>query len=240
MGVRGTEVAKEASDMILLDDNFATIRDAVKEGRRIFENIRKFVNYLLTCNLAEVLVIFLATLFLPLKEPALLPVQILWINFLTDGFPAVALSLDPARKNIMKIPPRARNEGIINRQFAWLIGVIGVKKALELLLIFFIGLALWNESVARTMLFTGFILYEFIRIFVIRYQEKLSFFANRAMIFALILSVALHLVLLYSPLAAVFHVVPLSPEHWALLLGVGAVAFATSVGVTSLIIKYIR
>lgn len=240
MGIRGTEVAKEASDIILLDDNFATIRDAVKEGRRIFDNIRKFVNYLLTCNLAEVLVLFLATLFFSLKEPILLPIQILWINLLTDGFPAIALALDPARKDIMKRPPRPREESIINKQLAWIIGAIGVKKTLVLLTIFFVGLMLFNEIVARTMLFTGFIIYEFIRIFVIRYQEKLSFFANTYLLLALAGSVLLQLLLLYSPLAFAFHVVPLTLEQWAILLGFGGIGFVTSIALTYLILRYVR
>ena len=240
MGIRGTEVAKEASDIILLDDNFATIRDAVKEGRRMFDNIRKFVNYLLTCNLAEVLVIFLATLFFTLKEPILLPVQILWINLLTDGLPAIALAADPARKNIMKIPPRPKDEGIINKQLASIIGAVGIKKTFELLLIFLVGIALFGESVARTMLFTGFIIYQLIRIFVIRYQEEISFFANRFLLLALASSFLLHLFLLYSPLATVFHVVPLNTIHWFILLGIGTVAFLTSIGLTSLILKYLK
>ena len=97
MGIRGTDVAKQASDLILLDDNFITIVSAIKQGRRIFDNIRKFVNYLFTCNLAEVGILLLATSFLTLKVPILLPVQLLWINLLTDGFPALALGIDPVR-----------------------------------------------------------------------------------------------------------------------------------------------
>ena len=240
MGIRGTEVAKQASDIILLDDNFATIRDAVKEGRRIFDNIRKFVNYLLTCNLAEVFVIFFATVFLTLKRPILLPVQILWINLLTDGLPAIALAVDPARKNIMKLSPRPKSEGIINKKLALIISSTGIKMSVELIAVFFISLIIFGESIARTMLFTGFIIYEFIRIFVIRYQEKISFLANKFLLFALIISFILHLGLLYSPLATAFHVVPLSFEHWIILLCFGSVAFVTSIALTSFIIKYVK
>jgi Ca2+-transporting ATPase len=239
MGIRGTEVAKEASDMILLDDNFATIKEAVKEGRRIFDNIRKFVNYLFVCNLAEVLVIFFATLFFTLKKPILLPVQILWINLLTDGFPAIALGFDPARDDVMRRPPRPRNEGIINRQLAWIIAVIGSKKALDLLATFLFFTWLFGEEVGRTALFTGFILYEFIRIGVIRVQEKMSFFANRILVISLVVSLALQLTLLYTPLATIFHVVPLSLLHWLILLGFGAIGFATSILLTKLIMKYV-
>ena len=128
MGVKGTEVAREASDMILMDDNFATIVNAIKEGRRIFDNIRKFVNYLFTCNIAEVGVLFIATLFLALKEPILLPVQILWINLLTDGMPALALGVDPAAPGIMKRKPRKTGEPIINRRLVTIITTIGIQK----------------------------------------------------------------------------------------------------------------
>ena len=127
MGIHGTDVAKQASDLVLLDDNFVTIVSAIKEGRRIFDNIKKFTNYLLTSNFAEVAVIFLATLFITLKEPILLPIQLLWINLLTDGFPALALGIDPARPGIMKEPPRKKSESIMDKKLYWLTGTIGIK-----------------------------------------------------------------------------------------------------------------
>ena len=219
MGIRGTEVAKEASDIILLDDNFATIRNAVKEGRRIFDNIRKFVDYLLTCNVAEVMVVLLATLAFPFIS--LYPMQILWINFITDGLPAIALSVDPARPDVMKRKPRRREEGIINKKLAMLISGIGIKKSLIILGTFLATLPL-GVSNARATLFTGFIMYEFVRIAVIRYNEKLTslkdWLANRFLVYSLLLSLCLQLLILYSPLAPIFKVVPLGVEEWLILL----------------------
>jgi Ca2+-transporting ATPase len=240
MGMRGTEVAKEASDMILLDDNFATIRDAIREGRRIFDNIRKFINYLFVCNLSEVLVIFFATLFIALNEPILLPVQILWINLLTDGLPAIALGLDPARKDVMQRPPRKKEEGIINRQLALIIGVIGLKKAILLFIVFLIFLFASGIEIARTVLFTGFILYEFVRIAVIRYQEELSWFANKILLLALGISLALQLLIIYTPLGKWFYVVPLGIYEWLILLVGIIIGWVSSIALTKLIMKWVK
>jgi len=219
MGIKGTEVAKEASDIVLLDDNFATIRNAVKEGRRIFDNIRKFVDYLLTCNTAEVVVVLLATMFLPFMS--LYPVQILWINLITDGLPALALSVDPPRPDIMKRKPRKRGEGIINKKLAMLIGGIGIKKSLVIIATFLATLPLGIEK-ARTTLFTAFIMYEFVRIGVIRYNEKLNrlkdWLANKFLVYSLLLSLGLQLLIIYSPLGTYFKVVPLGWYEWLELL----------------------
>ena len=119
MGKIGTEVAKEASDIVLLDDNFASIVSAAEEGRGIYDNIKKFVLYLLSCNIAEVMVIFFAIL---LNWPLpLVAIQLLWLNLVTDGLPAIALGLDPAAKDIMKRMPRPINEKILNKRYgdAW-------------------------------------------------------------------------------------------------------------------------
>ena len=133
MGIKGTDVAKQTSDIILLDDNFATIIEAVREGRTVFENIRKFVNYLLTSNFSEVFIIFVVSLFGYL---ALTPVMLLWINLLTDGLPALALGADPPRKGIMKVPPRPKKEGVINKRLMLLIPSIGMMGAALMALLF--------------------------------------------------------------------------------------------------------
>ncbi len=240
MGVRGTDVAKQASDIILLDDNFATIVDAVKEGRRSFDNIRKFINYLFVSNLAEVGVLFLATLFLSLDKPILIPIQILWINLLTDGLPALALGVDPARPNIMKEPPRKKKEGIINKRLAWLIGAIGVKKIIILLATFLLIESAFGAEQARTTLFTGFILYEFVRIGTIRSQEKLGWLDNKWLLAALVFSVLLQLLVVYSPLNSYFHIVPLNIHSWVVLIGGVIVGYLSAIILTKIITKNIQ
>jgi Ca2+-transporting ATPase len=221
MGIKGTEVAKEASDIILLDDNFTTIKTSIKEGRRIFDNIRKFVNYLFSCNFAEVGVILFAILLLTLKKPILLPLQILWINLLTDGMPALALGMDPARKNIMKRKPREKNEPIIDKKLTKVIGSMGMILTLALLFVFFMVLP-FGEMKARSALFTGFILYEFLRIGIIRYNEKMSIFANKWLVLALGVSLLLQLAIIYTPLNIFFHIVPLDIYEWG-VLGIGMI-----------------
>ncbi|MCA9487619.1 MAG: cation-translocating P-type ATPase [Nanoarchaeota archaeon] len=239
MGIRGTDVAKQASDIILLDDNFVTIVDAVREGRRSFDNIRKFINYLFVCNLAEVGVLFFATLFLTLKEPILLPIQILWINLLTDGMPALALGLDPARPNIMNERPRKKNEPIINRQLAWIIGIIGFKKILILLATFFIIRMIGGIEQARTALFTGFILYEFVRIGSIRSQEKLGWWDNKWLLLALGISLILQFIVVYTPLKNLFHIAPLGLYAWVVLTIGVLIAYFVAIWVTKIIVKRI-
>jgi len=234
MGIRGTDVAKQTSDMILLDDNFATIVDAVRNGRTIFDNIRNFVRYLLTTNLAEVLVVFLASLFgyLPI-----MPVQLLLINFLTDGLPALALGIDPTRKGTMQRKPREKAEGIMNRKsIYWIIG-IGIELALILLAIFFIGLKS-GLATARTMVFTGFVLYEFVKISVIRYQQQLSWFSNKWLVLATTGCIALQLAILYTPLNRLFHVVPLGLFEWLILLLGAGISWILAVLITKYVVRY--
>lgn len=239
MGIRGTEVAKQASDIMLLDDNFATIVDAVREGRRIFGNIRKFINYLFITNLAEVLVIFIGTATFTTTTPVILPAQLLWINLLTDGLPAIALGADPAPKDIMKQPVRKRNEPIINKQLGWLIALIGLKKTIVLLAVYLIALP-WGEDIARTMLFTGFVLLEFARIGSIRRREQLTFFSNPLLVWAVGISVLLQIVLLYSPLAPFFGVAFLGVREWIVLITATILAYFTALWITDMVTKYVK
>jgi len=238
MGIKGTEVTKQASDIILLDDNFASIVTAIKEGRKTFDNIRKFVNYLLTCNLAEILVIFIATVFINLSGPVLLPVQILWVNLLTDGLPALALGVDPARPDVMKEKPRGKGELILGRRLRWLIGVIGVEKTLILLVTFLATLPL-GIDVARSTLLTGFVLYEFVRIASIRSQEKLSWLSNKWLLVALAVSASVQLLILYTPLNRFFGLVPLGVLPWLILsLGI-LIGYAGAIWFTKIVVKYV-
>jgi len=236
MGIRGTDVAKQTSDMVLLDDNFATIVDAVRNGRTIFDNIRNFVRYLLTTNLAEILVVFLASLFgyLPI-----MPVQLLWINFLTDGLPALALGVDPTRKGTMQRKPRKKAEGIMNRKSIYWIMAIGAELAVVLLAIFFIGLKN-GLATARTMVFTGFVLYEFVKLSVIRYQQQLSWFSNKWLVLAITSCIVLQLAILYTPLNRLFHVVPLGLFEWLILLLGAGISWILAVLITKYVVRYTR
>lgn len=237
MGLKGTSVTKEASDIILLDDNFSTIVKAVKEGRRIFDNIRKFINYLLVSNIAEVFVLFFSVILFTLDKPILLPVQILWINLLTDGLPALALGIDPARADIMKEKPRKKNEPIIDLKLGTLIGLMGIKKTIVLIITFIIVLP-YGEELARTTLFTGFILYEFVRIASIRYQEKLTWFSNPWLLLALLASLVLQFAVVYSPLNYFFHTVPLGFREWGVLISGMAIGYVTAIIITRVVMSY--
>ncbi|MBW2988028.1 haloacid dehalogenase [Candidatus Woesearchaeota archaeon] len=233
MGVRGSDLAKETSDMVLLDDNFVTIKNAIEEGRTIFFNIRKFVNYLLTTNIAEVLVVFIVSLF---GKLAITPVQLLWINLLTDGLPALALGVDPTPPGIMKKRPIKHGEGIINKRV--LVSIFGIGCVLTAITIplFFIGLRK-SLVMAQTMVFSALVVYEFLRIVMIREQERLSLFSNKWLLLALLTSIALQLVVLYSWLARYFGVVPLGAFEWLLIVAFGAIGYLASVGLTWWIVK---
>jgi Ca2+-transporting ATPase len=238
MGKKGTEVAKQASNIILLDDNFSTIRDAIKIGRTIFDNIRKFINYLLTCNVAEVAVIFLATLFFSLREPILFPVQLLWINLLTDGLVALALGVDPPAQDVMMIQPRKRNEPVINSQLGWLIGLIGLVKTMMLLLTYLLVRG-YNPEMARSVLFTAFVLYEFVRIATIRYQEKLTWLSNKWLLLSLFGSLGLQIIIIYSPLNSFFYTVPLRIMEWGILVAGCLIGFALALPITKIVVKWV-
>jgi len=239
MGLRGTDVAREASDIILLDDDFSTIKDAVREGRTIFDNIRKFANYLLTCNLAEVLVVFLLSFG---GWNALAPAQLLWINLLTDGPPALALGVDPGNPNIMKRKPKKKGEGVINKRLAYLIGGIGIWITFLLILVFLIGMDAGGFALAQTMLFTGFILFEFVRIAVIRHQEHLSFFTNKWLLYAITFSLLLQLILLYTPLGQYFGLVSLAgfpaleQFFWTVLIIGSIISWLGAIAVTKIVV----
>ena len=224
MGIKGTEVAKQASDIILLDDNFATIVAAVKEGRRIFDNIKKFINYLFATNFAEVAIIFIGTVFFAFSEPILLPVQILWVNLLTDGLPALALGADPAKKDIMERGPRKGNNGIIDKELGTLIVGVGTIMTVVLFISFFLVLDL-GMDIARTTLFTGLVLFQLVRIGNIRHNEKLDWWSNKYLLGALVSSIVLQVGLIYSPVGKYLDVVPLGVYPWIVLIGGSITAY---------------
>ena len=226
MGITGTDVSKEAAHMILLDDNFATIVKAVGEGRRIFDNIRRFVRYVLTCNSGEIWTIFLAP-FLGLPIP-LLPIQILWINLVTDGLPGLALASEAAEPDIMQRPPRAPGESL----FA---GGLGAHVVWVGLLMGFLclGTQAWAMKTGahwQTIVFTVLCLSQLGHALAIR-SEKRSLFqmgllSNKPLLYSVLLTVGLQLAVIYAPgLNRIFRTVPLSPAELLLAFALSSVVF---------------
>ena len=235
MGMRGTDVAKDASGMILLDDNYKTIVEAIKEGRTIYDNIRKFVNYLITCNLAEVFVMFFCSI---VGKIPLSVIQILWINIVTDTTVAMSLASDPSNEKVMTRPPRPKKKGIIDARLKWLVGLIGFKKVVVLLSVFAIGMKIRGPELASTMLFTTIVLYAFVRITVLRVEEGVPIFINKWVNLAILVSLGLQLLVLYTPpLRDFFHVVALGVREWAIMLAFTAVSWVLGVIITKQVIK---
>lgn len=202
MGITGTDVSKEASDMILLDDNFTTIVKAVREGRRIYENIRKFIVYVLSCNLGEILTIFFAPI-LGLAIP-LLPIHILWINLVTDGLPGVALVAEPAEKNIMKRPPRPPKENLFAGGLITRIVLTGTILALTAILVqWWVAKQGYDIKTQQTAVFTTLCFVQLANALSVRsfYTTLFSrtLFSNTGMWAAILLTVTLQLLIIYVP-----------------------------------------
>ena len=218
MGITGTDVAKDTADMILVDDNFATIVNAVEEGRVIFSNIKKFVSFLLSCNIAEVLIVFLSILF-GLPSP-LTPIQLLWLNLVTDAFPALALGVEPAEPGIMEEDPRDPNSSIISGRTRTDLIAQSIFITVAVLAAYVVGLKfIFPDSIegAHTMVFTTLITSELLRAFSIRSNKftlkELGFGSNPQLIKATLLSFALLLLVMYVPvLRDLFEVVSLTWE----------------------------
>jgi Ca2+-transporting ATPase len=225
MGITGTDVSKEASDMVLLDDHFGTIIAAIEEGRGIFHNIRKFVDYLLSSNVGEVLVVFLALLLF--NNIPLTAVMLLWINVVTDGLPAVALGLDPAEKGILKLSPKKFQEQIINKRVWVEIIFFGVILTIATLGIFSLNLSEGLDE-ARAAAFMAIIIYELVRLVNIRSDYKISLGSNIWLIIAIGSSILLQMAIVYIPfLSSLFEVSAIDAFDW------------TYIGVTSLLIFFV-
>lgn len=222
MGQSGTDVAREASAIVLGDDNFATITAAVEEGRGIYDNIRKFIRYLLACNTGEVLTMFLSSLLgMPLP---LLPVQILWVNLVTDGLPAMALGIDPNEKDSMKRPPRKPGEGVFSRGLSKKIVLRGIQIGLTTVAVFGVVYYTTGDLMkARTMALTTLVMCQMFHVLDCRseYYNALEagILRNRYLIGAITTSVVMHNAVLYIPfLQSIFSTVPLSPIDWGIVL----------------------
>ncbi|MDD5133591.1 MAG: calcium-translocating P-type ATPase, SERCA-type [Candidatus Nanoarchaeia archaeon] len=222
---RGTDIAKQESDMILLDNNFASIVAAVKEGRGIYSNIKKFINYLLSCNLGEILTIFIATIIgLPLM---LLPIQILWINLITDGLPALALGLEPIEKDIMTKPPRKKKESIITKSNIINMSLIAILMAIGTLFIFKLYNYYYNLEYARTMAFSTLVMFQMFNAVNSRSESsvfKAGLFTNKKLLYALGLSILLQLIIIYFS-SSLFGVVSLKLIDWIYVLLISASVF---------------
>jgi Ca2+-transporting ATPase len=223
MGITGTDVAKETADMVLTDDNYVSIVDAVEQGRVIYSNIRKFVYYLLSCNVAEIMIIFLGTVIT--KNSPLTAIQLLWLNLVTDGAPALALGTEKGDPDIMSRPPRPPKEPIINRfmQVGILTQTIAISAAV--LAAYFIGLKLYPAHIesAETMAFITLSISELFRAFTARSERypllKIGLLGNRNMNLAFLSSMALVLGVIYIPgLNNVFNTVPLGWKQWEIVL----------------------
>ncbi|WP_404331456.1 calcium-translocating P-type ATPase, SERCA-type [Mesobacillus maritimus] len=226
MGITGTDVAKEASSLVLLDDNFATIKAAIKEGRNIYENIRKFIRYLLASNVGEILVMLFAML-LALPLP-LVPIQILWVNLVTDGLPAMALGLDQPEDDVMKRGPRHPKEGVFARGLGWKVVsrgfLIGIATLIAFMTIYYRNPD--DLAYAQTIAFATLVLAQLIHVFDCR-SEKSIFarnpFGNKYLVWAVISSLVLVLgVIYYPPLQPIFHTVSIIPRDWLLIIGMAS------------------
>lgn len=223
MGKTGTDVTKEASAMVLADDNFATIVAAVEEGRAIYDNIRKFIRYLLSCNVGEVLTMFLAALCgLPLP---LMPIQILWVNLVTDGLPAMALGVDNADMDIMERPPRSPGESVFSHGLSRKIISRGLQICLQTLFIFIVAMILGDGDlkIARTMAFTTLVFSQLFHVFDCKSERfspfQVGILSNPYLVGAVLCSITMQLSVIYLPfLQPIFKTVPLNMFQWAMII----------------------
>jgi Ca2+-transporting ATPase len=238
MGISGTDVTKEASALILADDNFSSIVAAVEEGRGIYENIRKFIRYLLASNVGEIMTMFMAMMAgLPLP---LVPIQFLWVNLVTDGLPAMALGVDQAESDLMQHKPRSAKENIFARRLGWKIISRGILIGVCTLGAFVLAL---NEGAghshqlihAQTVAFATLVMAQLIHVFDCRSSRSIfhrKLLENKFLVLAVLSSLLLMLAVLYvEPLQPVFKTVPLSLRDWALVIvAAGIPTFAMGIG----------
>ena len=222
MGRKGTDVAKNAADMILNDDNFVTIVDAVKQGRNIFDNIKKAIHFLIATNIGEIVTIFVGLL-LGVKSP-LLAVQLLWVNLVTDSLPAIALGLEPPEKDIMNRPPRDSRKSIFADGLMGKIVVEGFMIGMFTILAFFIGNRYYGIEVARTMAFISLGMLELIHSFNVKSEEsifKVGLFENKYLVGAFLLGTVLQLGIVFVPtLEEIFKLTQLNTTQWLITIAI--------------------
>lgn len=229
MGITGTDVTKETADMVVTDDNFASIVAAVEEGRVIYSNIRKFVFFLLSCNMGEILIIFIAML---LGWPIpLLPIHLLWVNLITDAFPALALGMEKKEPNIMEMPPRNPDEPIIDKTMRTSIIIQSSVLTFAVLASFYFGLSKYDSvEIARTYAFVTLVVSELFRAFTTRSEKysvlKIGILSNRSMNIAILVSLALLFTVMTVPaLEELFNLEPFNLADWETVLAFSLLPF---------------
>ena len=222
MGRKGTDVAKNAADMILNDDNFVTIVDAVKQGRNIFDNIKKAIHFLIATNIGEIVTIFVGLL-LGVKSP-LLAIQLLWVNLVTDSLPAIALGLEPPEKNIMNRPPRDAKKSIFADGLMGRIVIEGFMIGMFTIFAFFIGNKYYGIEVARTMAFISLGMLELIHSFNVKSEESIfivGLFENKYLLGAFVLGTVLQVGIICVPsLAEIFKLTQLNTTQWLIIVAI--------------------
>lgn len=237
MGITGTDVAKGAADMILTDDNFATIVHAVEQGRGIYANIKKSIQYLLSCNIGEIIIIFIATVF-NFRQMPLVPIQLLWLNLVTDSLPALALGMEPVEAGIMKQKPRNPKDSVFAHGFAFSMIFYGILVGLITLVAYLLGEYVMSDpavadATANTMAFATLVFCELTRAFAVR-SEHLSIFqigllSNKTMNKAFVVGLVLQLAVLLIPfLQPVFHISTLTGPEWLVVVGLSLVPLIVS------------
>ena len=237
MGITGTDVAKGAADMILTDDNFATIVAAVEQGRGIYANIKKSIQYLLSCNIGEIIIIFLATVF-NFHQMPLVPIQLLWLNLVTDSLPALALGMEPVEKDVMKQKPRNPKDSIFAHGFAVSMVFYGVLVGLITLAAYLLGEYVLSDpavadGTANTMAFATLVFCELTRAFAVRSDNesifKIGFFTNPTMNKSFLVGLVLQLAVLLVPfLRGIFSVTPLTAIEWVAVVILGLMPLVIS------------
>jgi Ca2+-transporting ATPase len=222
MGKTGTEVTKEVADMILTDDNFATIVIAVEEGRKIYTNIQKTIQFLLSCNIAEVFAILMLTLIYP-SVTFLVAVQILFINLVTDTLPAISLGMEEAERDVMERKPRSQKQSVIGGRVGFNLVYQGIVQALLVVGVFVLAKNLYGNEIAATMGFLTLNLLQLIHMFSVRTNNsifKSNPLKNKTMILSLIVGVGLVLTISFVPfIAGIFHLQILNWQQWLIILG---------------------
>ena len=238
MGITGTDASKEAADLILLDDQFLTIITAIKEGRGIFDNVRKFVNFLISCNIAEVIAVLAGILLF--NNLILTAAQLLFINIVTDGLPAIALGSDPSHAQTLEQKPKYYQGSILNRRIWWEILIFGGLMSVALLVHYWYNLDHGGVLAAVSAVFVAMVVYELVRLVDIRTEYSIRWFANPWLSIAMFSSILLQLAVLYfEPLANYFNVAQLQRHDWLFMLVASVLLFLLMKGLNPILDKTI-